>query len=61
MLLIKNLRIFYNIICYFNAQPLIARLFSINTKSSVMRIFSICSLPILQIYLWSHYDEKSRS
>ena len=39
MLLIKNLRIFYNIICSFNALPLNTRLFSINTKSSVMRIF----------------------
>ena len=39
MLLIKNLRIFYNIICYFNALPLNTHLFSINTKSSVMRIF----------------------
>ena len=39
MLLIKNLRIFYNIICYFNALSLNACLFSINTKSSSMRIF----------------------
>ena len=39
MLLIKNLRIFYNIICYFNALSLNACLFSINTKSSFMRIF----------------------
>gem|GEM_PF-799633 len=39
MLLIKNLRIFHNIVRYFNALSLNLFLFSINNPSSFMRIF----------------------